>query len=233
MGGRVASAPRLLSAALALSLLPIGATAAAVAGGPADPEAPALQILPLLWSAPAPGPAEDDRHLVLPPTSTRAFSTLGVTWSPTGQVEVDRVEVRTRSARTGRWSGWRTLPVEPRQSTATGGRDGTTAMYVGGSDAVEARVTARGAADPVDLRVDLIDPAATPSGSSLTPVAVAGLGGALVIPARTGEPTLGPGASRRRRPLPRWSSQPGPWRPRTTRGRRPRPSCGVCRPSRR
>jgi hypothetical protein len=176
MSGRSTSAPRLIGAALALALLPVGATAGARAAGTGAPASPALQVLPLL--APSPGPDAGLRRLVLPPTRTRAFSTVGATWSGDEGIRPLQVEVRTRAVRTGRWSGWRSLPVAP-QHPGTG-RDGTTPVYVGGADGVEARATADGG-EPVDLRVDLIDPGSTPAGS-LRPVAVAGLGGARVIP---------------------------------------------------
>jgi hypothetical protein len=181
MGGRSAGAPRLLSAALALALLPVGATAAAVIDAPGDPAAPGLQVLPLHATSAA-ASAEQDSRLELSPTPTRPFTTLGVTWSHSREVQVTEVLVRTRSARTGQWTGWAELPVEPADSSPSAGRDGTTAMYVGGSDGVEARVTARGGREPVDLRVDLVDPGPAPAGASLRSAAVTGLGGARVIP---------------------------------------------------
>lgn len=181
MGSRRQSVQRLGTAALCLALLPVGVTAVSVTDGPVQPLIPRLQVLSLLPAAATPRPPQQDRRLALPSTRTREFSAVGVTWLRTREVDVREVVVRTRSTGTGRWSRWRALPVEPGYSSAGGSRDGTTAMHVGGSDGVEVRVTARGGRDPLDLRVDLIDPGPAPAGSTLRPAAVPGLGRARVI----------------------------------------------------
>lgn len=91
---------------------------------------------------------------------TGEFETLGVTWAAdSGESEL-AVVVRTRSA--GEWTDWQQLELldgpESAEGSAPGVRDGTEPMWVGRSDAVQARVEVLAGQVPQDLRVDLIDP---------------------------------------------------------------------------
>jgi hypothetical protein len=120
-------------------------------------------------ASPGEGPQPESQLQVheLPVTSTEPFSLLGVVW-PDPYAELDgRVEVRTRNAKTGEWSGWQTLAPggehAPDPGTAEAGGDalrgGTAPLWVGASDAVQVWVAAEGES-PGGLRVELIDPTA-------------------------------------------------------------------------
>jgi hypothetical protein len=141
-----------------------GAAVALLAGGPQaqaepgrDPAAadPALQTLDL-----TPGLARAQ-----PPLGTRPFSLLGATWVNPRAALDGTVQVRTRAAADGRWSGWRTLEADEPDAAGPGepgtGRGSTDPLWVGESNGVEARVTAAGGPVrplPAGLRLDLINP---------------------------------------------------------------------------
>lgn len=119
--------------------------------------------------------------------SVRPYSLVGVVWER-GDAELHgRVQVRTRDAGTGRWSGWHELDAHTgdRPGAAAGrsgdgrGADGqvrgaTTPLWAGASDGVQARVlperTRDGAPDarrlPDGLRLELIDPGPGPGSDS-------------------------------------------------------------------
>jgi hypothetical protein len=97
---------------------------------------------------------------LVPEHATRPFSMLGVTWADPSAPVAGVVQVRTRAAATGRWSGWQIL--ESDGSEAGDARGTTDPLWVGDSDGVQARVVG-GRSLPAGLRVDLINPDA-PSG---------------------------------------------------------------------
>ncbi len=119
---------------------------------------------------------------------TRPFSLVGVTWDASAAVSNVQAWVRTRTD--GTWTGWQALggsaDEEPdRVSPDTGPslRGGTSPLWVGLADGVQARVDVLSGADPTGLRVSLIDPGESPAdgfstsgsltradGSSRTPV---------------------------------------------------------------
>ncbi|MFD4989264.1 N-acetylmuramoyl-L-alanine amidase [Streptomyces sp. NPDC058374] len=182
------------------------------------------QSLPLPATADrsaAPGEAPGERALT--PREVRPFSLVGVVWEdPDAHLE-GRVQVRTRSIATGAWSGWQELETHHDDHGAdrstpegAGGRGATAPLWVGRSDAVELRVTARDGHRhqgvrttdtlPEGLRLDLVDPGETPPEDAeptpgARPVAAAESGGAnaplhapeaeqAVLPELTREETL-------------------------------------------
>ncbi|MFI5895829.1 N-acetylmuramoyl-L-alanine amidase [Actinoplanes sp. NPDC051513] len=116
--------------------LPSGPPAAAAAAAAPDP---ALQTISF------PGAV-----------ATRPFSLLGITWDdPTAPLD-GTVRVRTRKIGTATWTPWQTLEAD---GAATGDRRGATdPLWVGASDAIEARIDGPRRALPAGLRVDLINP---------------------------------------------------------------------------
>ncbi|MFF4756395.1 peptidoglycan recognition protein family protein [Streptomyces sp. NPDC002514] len=146
--------------------------------GPAVPgSTQSLPLVPLtrelvLGSAPQQGVHRQD---------VRHFSLVGVVWDNPGTELHGQVQVRTRSATTGTWSGWQDVDThnahgaDPDTAENTSGRvHGATApLWVGDSDAVELRVRADAAPAtgdgrtssataplPSGLRLELIDPGA-------------------------------------------------------------------------
>jgi hypothetical protein len=122
-------------------------------------------------AAPAPGlPAaavtdETDGRRTLALTGERAapaFSMVGVTWASDPAAGAVEAWVRTRTD--GRWTDWSPLggraDEDPDAGTAeaTSGRDGTSPLWVGESDGVQARVDVVTGAAPRDLRLELVDP---------------------------------------------------------------------------
>lgn len=123
----------------------------------------------------------------------RPFSLVGVVWDDVHAELHGTVQVRTRAAGSGRWSGWQDIETHNEEhgadpGTAEGGSDrvrgSTVPLWVGSSDGVEVRVRAETAetAERVDegeaaepaplpkgLRLELVDPGQEPepaSGSS-------------------------------------------------------------------
>ncbi|SFC15028.1 peptidoglycan recognition protein family protein [Streptomyces aidingensis] len=99
----------------------------------------------------------------VPRTDTERFSMLGVTWTDPADEPQGTVEVRTRSALDGEWSGWQELEPAPQMETREddAGRGATEPLWAGPSDGVEARVvTASGETSglPEGLRLDLVNP---------------------------------------------------------------------------
>ncbi len=141
-------------------------TVAALAGMPAAaPAAPPVPA-PAAGSAPAAGPALQTVALAGPlaPRTTGPFSLLGVTWADPRAVMPGIVQVRTRAAGGRQWSGWQHLEAD---GGIRGVRGATDPLWVGPSDAVEARVVGARKALPTGLRVDLINPdAAAPPASA-------------------------------------------------------------------
>jgi hypothetical protein len=103
----------------------------------------------------------------------RHFSLVGVVWDDPDAELHGRVQVRTRAAGTGTWSGWQDLEThnadhaaDPDTAERTSGRvrGATAPLWVGESDGVEVRV--RSEADGtrslgnMGLRLELVDPGA-------------------------------------------------------------------------
>jgi len=139
------------AAALAL---PLALSAPAQAGPPAltsEPVVPggtqSLPLVPLsgeraLTAAPEQGVARRD---------VRPFSLVGIVWDNPDSELHGRVQVRTRAAVTGRWSGWQDVETHNHEHGAdpdtvegeSGRLRGSTApLWVGDSDGVEVRVQA-------------------------------------------------------------------------------------------
>ncbi|MEV5320283.1 peptidoglycan recognition protein [Streptomyces sp. NPDC052687] len=111
----------------------------------------------------------------LPRTGTEEFSLIGVSWADHTRRFDGTAQVRTRSAETGRWSGWRDLDFdivapETDEAAAADTRGASEPLWTGPSDAVEARVVADGRqrAVPGGLRLDLIDPGTTTAEATAT-----------------------------------------------------------------
>ncbi|MFG2791389.1 peptidoglycan recognition protein [Streptomyces sp. NPDC048419] len=154
------------------------------------------------------GPRSRDRAIGSPATGelglsrrdVRHFSMVGVVWDNPNTELHGGVQVRTRAARSGIWSGWQSLEThnddaaDPGTAERTSGRvRGSTApLWVGDSDGVEVRVRAEGgtrtkasapgtravsaaAALPSGLRLELVDPGEGGDGGGGAPVAPHGM----------------------------------------------------------
>jgi uncharacterized protein with LGFP repeats len=155
----------------------LGAGPAAHAQDPAGPE-PALQTVALVPSSgasptgpmsAAPETARSEAvvgGMAVSQRATRPFSLLGLTWSDPSAALNGTVEVRTRSAADGRWTGWQALEADDADAADAGTEGGpvrgsTDPLWAGESDGVEARVAAIGGTTrplPAGLRLDLINP---------------------------------------------------------------------------
>ncbi|MEU6590620.1 N-acetylmuramoyl-L-alanine amidase [Streptomyces sp. NPDC046881] len=113
-------------------------------------------------------------------TGLARFTLLGVVWDDPGSELHGRVQVRTRSAATGAWSGWQDVVTHTADHGADPGtaegsvrrlRGATAPLWVGESDGVDVRVRAEGAGGasgkraggprsplPSGLRLELVDP---------------------------------------------------------------------------
>jgi hypothetical protein len=100
------------------------------------------------------------------PRETKPFSLLGVTWADPRAGLDGIVQVRTRAVGTRQWSGWQHLEAD---GGIKGVRGATDPLWVGPSDAVEARVLGARKALPAGLRVDLINPEATAPAPAASP----------------------------------------------------------------
>jgi hypothetical protein len=121
------------------------------------------------------GTSDDGRSASLGRRATEPFSMLGVTWTDPGARVSGTVEVRTRAAGSGKWSGWLRLEADSGQGETGALRGGTEPAWVGPSDGVEVRVTSGGktsAGLPAGLRLDMVDPG-TGSVKGMAPAAFA------------------------------------------------------------
>jgi hypothetical protein len=144
---------------------PASGSAAGLSGGPPGrhPHRPAVQAtLGSLDSGPSSGTAVS---LEVPERTTEPFSLVGISWPDPKAAPHGSIEVRIRSIATGKWSGWRVLPVgEPTSGDGPGHapRGATKPLWVGPCDGVAARIVASAGARPVPLptglRLDLISP---------------------------------------------------------------------------
>ncbi|MFD3617747.1 peptidoglycan recognition protein [Streptomyces sp. NPDC058676] len=154
-------------------------------------------------------PLTQDRAGGLPPEQgltrrdVRPFSLVGVVWDDPDVELHGQVQVRTREAGTGTWSGWQHLEThnsdhaaDPDSAERTSGRvrGATAPLWVGGSDGVEVRVradaepravrveeTARGPRTataavplPTGMRLELVDPGAPDDPPRAAPADAAG-----------------------------------------------------------
>ncbi|MBK5993133.1 N-acetylmuramoyl-L-alanine amidase, partial [Streptomyces sp. MBT58] len=116
--------------------------------------------------------SEDGASASLAQRDTERFSLLGVTWTDPAAKVTGRVEARTRSASSGRWTGWLPLDTEidgRTEAGRTGVRGTTEPRWVGPSNGVEVRISAADgvkAGLPAGLRLDTVDP-----GGNATPLA--------------------------------------------------------------
>ncbi|MEU6217439.1 peptidoglycan recognition protein [Streptomyces sp. NPDC047022] len=140
------------------------------------------QSLPLQPLGPHRAGAAVERGLEA--TAVRSFSLAGVVWDDPGVELHGRVQIRTRSSRTGVWSAWQELETHnrghgPDPATMEGRssrmRGSTAPLWVGDSDGVEVRVRAeavqtgetRAPVLPDGLRVELVDPGVDPRSDAL------------------------------------------------------------------
>ncbi|MGQ4413756.1 peptidoglycan recognition protein [Streptomyces sp. SAS_269] len=171
------------AAALVLPAALPATAASPRAGRPAEAAVPgSTQSLPLapLDQERTPGTAPEQG---LYRTDVRHFSLVGVIWDDPDTALRGAVQVRTRSAVSGAWSGWQDVEThnedhgaDPATAERSSGRvrGATAPLWVGDSDGVDVRVRAdsvpgRAAADrgrggdphpplPSGLRLELVDP---------------------------------------------------------------------------
>ncbi|WP_407560710.1 N-acetylmuramoyl-L-alanine amidase [Streptomyces sp. 184] len=146
----------------------VGAITVAVAdpgSGPGDPAAAGTEPRePAVHGVDLTG---DGARQEVDRTGTEQFSMVGISWSNERRDLGGAAEVRTRSAATGAWSGWRALGTDAGPATddlAADMRGSTEPLWVGPSDGVEARVVrADGTSTPLPagLEVALVDPGVT------------------------------------------------------------------------
>ena len=108
---------------------------------------------------------KDPKKRELPRTDTQMFSLVGVSWEDGADDFEGTAQIRTRGAESGTWTDWRDLDFgirapETEEGDASRVRGASEPLWVGPSDAVEARVVAGGkeTAVPDALRLDMIDP---------------------------------------------------------------------------
>ncbi len=120
--------------------------------GPIKPEARTAQL----------AIADEGRSASLPQRDTERFSMLGVTWTDPAARFAGTVEVRTRSAESGKWSNWLQLEGDTGQGERAAERGGTEPAWGWSSNGVEVRMRAGNGATsaklPAGLRLDMIDP---------------------------------------------------------------------------
>ncbi len=99
---------------------------------------------------------------------TRPFGLVGVTWDDSPTLGTVQAWVRTRTD--GTWSGWQSLggladeqPDRVSSDTGAGVRGGTSPLWVGTADGVQARVDLLSGEEPKDLRLALVDPGESPA----------------------------------------------------------------------
>ncbi|MFD7441251.1 FG-GAP-like repeat-containing protein [Streptomyces sp. NPDC059909] len=96
----------------------------------------------------------------LPATDAEPFSLVGIGWDGATTAVEGTAQVRTRSAETGKWSGWQAVDLEahlPEGAEAKGARSASEPLWVGPSTAVQVRVSS-GKALPKGLKLHMVDP---------------------------------------------------------------------------
>lgn len=166
-------------ACTAALVLPTAATAAQVPAVPASVAPPgSTQSLPLVPLVPS-DRSEGATPQGVPKRDAKPFSLVGVVWDDADAELHGTVQVRTRSASTGNWSGWQHLETHNHEHAADAGtaeretgkaRGSTAPLWVGDSDGVEVQVRPEGAATerggallPAGLRLELVDPGDDPT----------------------------------------------------------------------
>lgn len=180
---------RLTAILLSAALVPVAIAVPTVTPPvpPVHPVPPRLTTVALLGidvaaaaqPAAASIPAGSTLRALSSPRSTAGFATVGVTWAADRGVAPIAASVRIHAA--GRWSAWTDLggaddvAPDPGSADVRGRtvRTGTSPLWAGPSDGVQARVALTGPGRaPRDLRVDLIDPGTSAADRSFgTPAA--------------------------------------------------------------
>jgi len=122
------------------------------------------------------------RKFSLPQRSTERFSMVSVSWNSPKDAPDGTVQVRTRSARTGEWTGWKSLSIAEDAADLADERarvrGRTDPLWTGPSNGVAARLVGAAAKPlPAGLLLKLVDPNAPESG---------GRGGGEPVPAPPG-----------------------------------------------
>ncbi|MFE9253374.1 peptidoglycan recognition protein [Streptomyces sp. NPDC007088] len=162
---------------------PAGRRTDPFAGGPpAAPGAPRSDsAVPGSTQSLALTPLPGDRSTGISPgegvgrREVRPFSLAGVVWDDASRELNARVELRTRDAATGTWSGWRRLDThdtghaadrDSAESRSPALRGSTAPVWLGASDAVELKVIRENADTPLPegLHLELVDPGEAPPG---------------------------------------------------------------------
>ncbi|MGW1952569.1 FG-GAP-like repeat-containing protein [Streptomyces sp. NPDC001920] len=112
---------------------------------------------------------------------TSRFSAVVLTWNDPQAGAQGTPEVRTRDLRTGKWSGWQRVTVEPSQADGAEGeraalRGGTESVWTGDADGIEVRIVdadgTEAGGQPAGMDVKLLDPGTDPR-DELKPAAFA------------------------------------------------------------
>lgn len=147
---------RPLSAAAALALTLLAAPAAAA------PEAAPARTPGTTHTVPLQGiardaPAGEGRTIAaIPRTPTRAFSLAGISWDD--PAADPRLVVTLRAKSQGKWGSWRTIRTTGDRLADTARRGASEPLWMGRSDAVQARVGLLSGGVPRGLRLELVDP---------------------------------------------------------------------------
>ncbi|MFL6288154.1 MAG: N-acetylmuramoyl-L-alanine amidase [Actinomycetes bacterium] len=101
---------------------------------------------------------------------TDGFRMLGVTWRGARPSDDGTVVVTARTHTDGTWTDWFDVPINVDLGTepSPNGRYGAEPYWVGDSDGIQVRVDAVGAANPRDVRADLIEPGTSDADASIT-----------------------------------------------------------------
>ncbi|MFF5440568.1 peptidoglycan recognition protein [Streptomyces achromogenes] len=154
------------AAVLALAQAPPASASTSVSGGAIPGSTRSLPLAPLSRDG-VPGAVPEQG---LRRTGLGRFALLGVVWEDPGTELRGRVRVRTRSAVTGKWTGWQDVEAHADHGADAGtaersarrARGATAPLWVGASDGVDVRVRAEKAggrsALPPGLRLELVDP---------------------------------------------------------------------------
>ncbi|MCF6736817.1 N-acetylmuramoyl-L-alanine amidase, partial [Blastococcus sp. KM273129] len=131
--------------------------------------APGVELRPAT-TVPVSGVPEGSPVLTLSRSDTRDFSLVGVTWAYDPAVTDTVVQVRTRGEN-GEWGAWTEVETEDAdvRAPAEGVRGGTAPLWTGPSTGVQAEVVTRSGAQPVDVRLNLVDPGSSPADAALGP----------------------------------------------------------------
>lgn len=130
---------------------------------------------------PVRGVDSDEPTLTVSKTGT-TFSLVGVTWAYDPDVTDTVVQIRTRDDQ-GDWGRWTEVAVEDddQEEDANSGavvRGGTSPLWTGPSEGVEAELVTRSGAEPTDVTLDLVDPGTSPADGALTTPDITDVAGA-------------------------------------------------------